>query len=69
MDASIIEQRFTYHPPKGDQTERYQLIREKAKEFAKLVLEITPESREQTLGLNQLDTAVMLFNAAIARNE
>lgn len=64
-----IENKFTYHPPKGDQVERYQLIRDAAKGMAYLVLENTPPSREQSLFLTKLEEAVMWANAAIARNE
>ena len=64
-----IEQRFTYHAPKGDQAERYTSIRAKAKEMALLVSSLVPESREQSVSLTKLDEAVMWANAGIARNE
>ncbi len=60
---------FTYHAPKGDQPERYTRLREAAKEFALLILDLTPESREQSLALTELEKASMFANAAIARNE
>lgn len=64
-----IEKAFTYHAPYGDQVERYTRLREKAKEFALLIVELTPESREQSLALTELEYSVMMANAAIARNE
>lgn len=64
-----IEKRFTYHPPKLDQAERYVEIRNTAKAFAELIVAKTPPSREQALGLTNLEQAVMWANAAIARNE
>ena len=64
-----IENNFTYHPPKGDQTTRYEQIRAKAKEFALLIAELTPYSREQSLALTHLEDATMWANASIARNE
>ena len=64
-----IENRFTHHSPFGDQTERYQEIRELAKKFAYMILEKTPDSREQSLALTNLEQAVFWANAAIARNE
>lgn len=64
-----IEGRFTYHPPKGDQPERYRMIRDKAKELALLIAECCPTSPDATKALNHLDLAVMLANASIARNE
>lgn len=64
-----IERDFTYHAPKPGQQERYQALREKAKELALLIVELTPTSREQSLALTQLEYASMMANAAIARNE
>lgn len=64
-----LENDFTYHPPKGDQIERYQQIRDKAKEFAMLVVTLAPASRECSLALTHIDSASMFANAAIARNE
>ena len=64
-----IEQSFTYHPPKGDQAERYVRIRDAGKELAYLIAESTPKSREQSLAFTNLDQTVMWANAAIARNE
>lgn len=64
-----IEKAFTYHAPKGDQPARYEQLRNKAKEFALLIAELTPASREQSLALTELEKSVMFANAAIARNE
>ena len=64
-----IENAFTYHEPKGDQQTRYVAIREKAKELALLIVDVTPASREQSVALTELETAVMWANAAIARHE
>jgi hypothetical protein len=64
-----IENDFTYHAPKGDQADRYILIREKAKELAIVIVENSPKSREQSVALTELDHVVMMVNAAIARNE
>jgi hypothetical protein len=66
---SDIESKFTYHAPKGDQVERYQKIRDAAKELAYTVLELTPPSREQSLFITKLEESIMWANAAIARNE
>lgn len=64
-----IDNSFVYHAPFGDQPERYGLLRSKAKELAELICQLTPESREQSLALTQLQLANMLANAAIACNE
>lgn len=64
-----IETRFTYHPPKLGQAERYQEIRTWAKDLAMLISAQCPESRELALALTKLEECVMWANAAIARNE
>jgi len=64
-----IDNNFTYHPPVGDQQERYEKLREKAKELAWMVLEYCPESRERSLALTELETSIFWANASIARNE
>lgn len=64
-----IERDFTYHAPKSGQPERYTQMREKAKELALLIADLTPQSREQSLAITQLEQSVFFANAAIARNE
>jgi len=64
-----LDKVYTYHPPKGNQQERYVTIRETAKAFAALILWATPTSREQSLALTKLEEVVMWANSAIARNE
>jgi len=64
-----IENDFTYHAPKDDQAERYERMRSRAKELAHLILELVPVSREQSLALTELETAIFWANAGIARNE
>jgi len=64
-----IEKTFTYHAPKDDQPERYVAIRDKAKELAYLIVKNTPPSREQSLAITNLESAIYCANAAIARNE
>lgn len=60
---------FTYHKPQEDQPERYTALRDKAKELAILICEMTPPSREQSLALTKLEEVSMQANAAIARHE
>lgn len=64
-----LSQRFTYHAPKGDQASRYESIRASILGAAKIGVEMSPCSPEQSRALNALDEAMFLFNAAIARNE
>lgn len=64
-----LARNFTYHPPKNDQPTRYDQIRTSARMYAREILLLTPESREQSLALTHLEEAVFWANAAIARNE
>jgi len=68
-DAQDITNRFTYHPPKGDQPQRYDTIRAAGLVLAKCIALKTPPSREQSLALTKLEEAVFWANAAIARDE
>ena len=58
-----------YHAPNAGQAERYQQIRDKAKELAQLVADECPECRERALAMTNIEQGVMWANAAIARNE
>lgn len=69
MTPEDLENRFTYHAPKPGQGSRYETIRTRAREFATLVGEFCPDSREKSLAITHLEEAVMWANAAIARNE
>lgn len=64
-----VENDFTYHAPKGDQAERYALIRDSAKKLARVLVENCPQSAELSVAVRHLDTVVFNANAAIARNE
>lgn len=63
-----FENIFKYHSPKPGQPEKYEAIREKAKEFAYLIEELAPNSRERAVALTKLEESMMWANAAIARN-
>jgi hypothetical protein len=69
VDLAELSNRFTYHPPKGDQAVRYGEIRQGALQLATRIVESSPTSREQSLALTHLEDAVMWANAAIARHE
>lgn len=64
-----LKNNFTYHPPKGDQPKRYEILRAKALELAEMIDELVPESREKSLAMTNLEQTVMWANAGIARNE
>jgi hypothetical protein len=69
MDLAELKNRFTYHPPFGTQQQRYVALRDTAYDLAVMIAESTPDSREQSLALTHLETAIMFANAAIARRE
>lgn len=64
-----FENAFIYHAPKGDQAERYEKLRAKGKEFAELIADLCPMSREYSLAVTNIEQAVMWANSAIAREE
>lgn len=69
MDEREFQKRFTYHPPKTDQSIRYEMIRDRAYQLAILLNEKCPDSREKSLAITMLEECVMWANASIARNE
>ncbi len=69
VQTEAIDNNFTYHPPINNQTERYALIRETAKQLAFLIGAQCPDSREKSLAMTKLEESVMWANASIARNE
>jgi hypothetical protein len=64
-----LEKRFTHHPPKEGQPQKYDELRDVAKWLAYKIKNHTPPSREQSLALTKIEEAVFWANAAIARNE
>ena len=64
-----IDNTFTYHRPDEIQQRKYVEIREKAREFAYLILSDCPDSREKAVAFTKLQECVMWANAAIAINE
>jgi hypothetical protein len=68
-DLARIENNFTHHPPKGDQNERYEHIREECQQLAACLLLLCPPSRERSLAMGHLEETMMWANASIARNE
>lgn len=61
--------RFTYHPPKGNQQDKYEHIRGRARELAEILNVSCPSSRELSIAFTKLEECVMWANAAIARRE
>jgi hypothetical protein len=61
-----VEDIFTFHPPTGDQPERYVAIRAAGKEFAKTILANCPGCADRTVAVRKVREAVMVANASIA---
>jgi hypothetical protein len=61
-----ISEMFTYHAPDPNQKIKYQNIREKAKEFARVIYENTPACADQSAAIRLVREAVMTANASIA---
>lgn len=68
-DYEELERNYKYHPPKPGQPERYEAIRNKARELAILIEEQCPNGREKSLAKTKIEEAVMWANASIARGE
>ena len=64
-----IENWFSYHTPKGDQPQRYQAIRDAAKNLASVICASSPAGPDQTAAIRKLRECVMTANAAIACGE
>lgn len=60
---------FDNHTPPPVQIEKIEDIRGKAKEFAATIIDNCPDSREKSLALTHVQTAMMWANASIAINE
>jgi hypothetical protein len=69
MTAEELRTRFTYHAPHGDQPERYQQLRDMGLSIAELIVDLTPDHREQAIALTKLEEVIFWANAAIARRE
>lgn len=69
MIPAELANRFTHHPPKGDQAVRYAEIRRRAGDLAAFIVSVSPPGREQALAVERLEETVMWANASIARNE
>ena len=63
-----IENNFKYHSPKEGQPEKYEILRNQAKQLAYVFENLCSNSREKSVAMTKLEEAVMWANAAIARN-
>ncbi len=61
-----LDHLFKYHSPTPEQLPKYEAIRAAAKVFAKVILDSTPGSADQTAAIRLLRECVMTANASIA---
>ena len=66
MSDGDLENWFTHHPPTHSQVPQFGAIRAAALAFARVVVEHTPASADQTAALRKIREAVMTANASIA---
>lgn len=74
MTGKEIDNIFSYHAPKTaeftlPQAERYEAIRELAKNLAQYINQACPECSDTDEAIKHLRTAVMWANSSIAINE
>ena len=66
MNRFDLDHLFRYHSPTTEKQGQYERIRAAAKEFAKVILENSPASADQSVAVRNIREAVMNANAAIA---
>lgn len=64
-DYELVEI-FKYHPPTKEQGEKYEDLRKRGLEFARIIVKLCPESRERSLAITKLQEVIMFSNASIA---
>lgn len=69
MTEEKLRNSYTYHTPFGNQTVRYNAIRETAHLLAIVIDKACQDSREKALAMANLEQAVMWANKSIAVNE
>ena len=57
---------FIYHAPKGDQQQRYVILRDQAKDLAFTILRLVPSCADRSAAIRKLRECIMTANAAIA---
>lgn len=62
-----LENWFIYHEPESaEQTDQYRKVREAGFNLAKVILDNTPSSADQTYSIRLIRMAIMTANSAIA---
>lgn len=67
MDEKKLKEIFTFHPVTGiQQKSQYEMIREAAYQFAKIIVANTKPCADQTTAIRHIRDAAMTANAAVA---
>lgn len=66
LNQETLASLFTFHPPTGDQPERYIAIRAAADVFARVIIKNCPGCADRTVAIRKLREVVMTANASIA---
>lgn len=66
MTPGDIDHLFTFHPPSGNQPERYGALRETARSLAHVINDNCPEGADKSAAIRKLRECIMTANAAIA---
>ncbi len=64
-----LDNTFTYHAPNPDQPPRYVALREKAKEFAEMIVKYCPSGQDRDEAMQHLKLTIMCANMSIAIGE
>ncbi len=67
MDQAELDRRFKYHSPSEFTQEVHEFVRNHYIEFAEVLAESLPESREKALAFTALEESHFWAHAAIAR--
>lgn len=67
MIPERLRHKFTYHPPRSGQQEKYEKLRSKALELALLINELVPETPESNTAIERVEESIMWANAALSR--
>lgn len=68
IDKNETARRFAYHKPVDDKrAATHDTLRNVLQDVADVIVELTPEGREQSLAVTKLEEAMFWANAALAR--
>lgn len=69
MPRTNLTDAFKHHAPKGNQAQRYPVLRQQGKNLAAAITRLCPEGDERDQAIMLVRQAVMMANASIACGE